>query len=92
MTPVPDCGETSYTGSGKLTVHGSATWTTGTMSGSGRTILDTTSSLFITNPTAIYLDQRTLENGGTIYWTGTGDLDASTGAVITNRPGALFNV
>jgi hypothetical protein len=79
-------------GSMRVTVGGAMNWTAGSMTGTGRTIIPPGVILGITNPAAIYMDHRTLENGGTIYCTGTGDIDGSAGAVITNRPGALFSV
>jgi Divergent InlB B-repeat domain len=81
---------TTLTGSGTLTVHGKFSWITGNMSGSGRTVLEAGSTLTIDNPGPINLMGRALENGGTVLWSGAGDLAMSTGAVITNRPGAVF--
>jgi hypothetical protein len=37
----------------------------------------------------VALNTRTLENGGTGLWTGTGNI--SLGSIITNRAGALFD-
>ena len=42
-------------------------------------------------PTFLQLTTRTLDNGGTAIWTGAGNIFL-TDAVITNRPGGLFNV
>jgi len=77
----------TLTGSGTLTVRESLDWSAGTMSGSGRTIVETNAILNI--PGGFTLNTRTLENGGTAFWTGAGP-SFVTGAVITNRPGALF--
>ena len=82
----------TLTGSGTLTLHGASTWTVGTMSGSGRTVVETNASLNVANPNGIFLSTRTLENGGTILWTGAGNMVMNSGAVITNRVGALFQV
>jgi len=82
----------TLTGTATLTAHGNCTWTAGTMSGSGQTIIDSGGSLTIANSSAVSLANRTLENGGTIFWTGTGNFYPSAGAVITNRAGALFDV
>jgi hypothetical protein len=79
-------------GNGTLTVHGASTWVNGTMSGSGRTVIESGASLDIANPSVLSLTGRTLENGGTIYWTGTGNIGMNSGAVITNRTVALFDV
>ncbi len=82
----------TLTGTATLAAHGNCAWTAGTMSGSGRTVIAAGGSLIMANPAAVYLDARTLENGGTILWTGAGNCYPSSGAVITNRPGALFDV
>ena len=84
----------TLTGSGTLTVRGDFLWTSGMMSGSGRTILEPGATLDLANPGAgvFSLNTRTLENGGTILWSGAGNLNMSSGAVITNRVGALFEI
>jgi uncharacterized repeat protein (TIGR01451 family) len=38
------------------------------------------------------LDGRTLNNGGTLNWSGAGDIDLSNSAVINNLAGATFNI
>src|SRR5262249_45423960 len=38
------------------------------------------------------LSSRTLENGGTLVWSGAGTMGLASGAIITNRPGGLFQV
>ncbi len=81
-------GSQDLSGSGTLIVHGPSFWAGGQMSGSGTTIIDTTASLTISNPGTASIS-RTLENGGTILWTGAGNM-VGGGGVITNRPGALF--
>jgi hypothetical protein len=78
---------TILTGSGALTVRGNLFWTAGTMSGSGRTILESNAILNIQSD--VVLNTRTLENRGTILWSGS-NLGVLGGAVITNRPGGLF--
>ena len=78
-------------GPGKFTVTNAMDWTGGTMSGSGQTIIPPGATLTIANTNAVTLGQ-TLENGGTILWTGAGDIGMSAGAIITNRAGALFDV
>src|SRR5436190_2921521 len=47
---------------------------------------------FPTRRSSDLLTTRVLENGGTILWTGAGDIFMNSGAVITNHPGALFEV
>jgi len=78
----------TLTGGSTLTLYGASTWVNGTMSGNGRTILETNATLNV--PGGVSLNTRTLENGGTILWTGAGFISVTGGAVITNRGGALF--
>ena len=82
----------TLSGSGNLTVLGNGSWTAGDMTGSGRTIISPGATLNISNSGQIVLATRTLENGGTVLWTGAGNLPLLGGAVITNRAGALFHV
>jgi hypothetical protein len=80
----------TFGGSGAVTISNSMTWTSGTMSGTGRTIIAPGATLSINNIFNLGL-ARTLENGGTTLWTGGSPLYLDN-AVITNRPGALFHV
>jgi hypothetical protein len=64
-------------------------WTGGTMSGSGRTIIPAGVLLNVANAGAVSLTSRTLENGGTVLWTG-GIINLTSSPVLTNRAGALF--
>jgi YD repeat-containing protein len=75
-------------GTGALTASQVMNWTSGTMSGAGRTVIASGATLNVINPSALVLATRTLENGGTILWAGANIALGS--AVITNRPGALF--
>ncbi len=81
----------TLTGNGTLTLRGASVWTAGTMGGTGRTVVEAAGSLLINNSGNCFLSGRTLENGGTIVWTGAGIIGFIS-AVITNRPGALFDV
>jgi len=76
-------------GGGQLVTVGSAmNWTGGTMGGSGRTVIPAGVMLNVANASQVNLTRRTLENGGTVLWTG-GNIALNT-AVLTNRAGALF--
>jgi hypothetical protein len=79
-------------GSGTLTVRGNFSWTSGNMIGNGRTVLEVGATLNVANPALVSVQTRTLENGGTILWTGAGNLALLNGAVITNRAAALLHV
>ena len=89
LTFGPSSTAPTLTGSGTLTVHGASIWTSGTMSGSGRTVIEPSASLTLDNPSLLALTTRTLENAGTVLLTGS-DLRLN-GAVITNRAGGLFH-
>ena len=58
------------------------------MSGSGRTLIPPGAALTIGN-TVTLSGGRTLENGGTVLWTG-GNIAVGNAVVVTNRAGALF--
>jgi hypothetical protein len=75
-------------GSGTLTVNNVMNWTAGNMLGGGRTVISPGATLNVGNANNINLS-RTLDNGGTIFWTGTDSLTLSSG-IITNRPGGVF--
>jgi hypothetical protein len=81
-------------GTNNVTVGSVLNWTGGNMSGSGRTIIAPGALATVSSPFGIEfsLSGRTLENGGTLVWSGVGSLGLFSGAVITNRPGALFHV
>jgi hypothetical protein len=79
----------TLTATGTLTIHGTCSWTLGTMSGSGRTVIAPGATLNLISSQPVGLVGRTLENQGTVFWSGTGSLGA-TDAVITNAPAASF--
>jgi hypothetical protein len=81
----------TLTGSGTLTVRGSLLWSSGNFDGTGRTVVETGGVCVIDLSVAGAIHSRTLELGGTTFWTGSGHLTLDD-AVITNRPGALFDV
>jgi hypothetical protein len=65
-------------------------WTSGSMSGTGRTVIPPGATMNLGGPATLFLANRTIENGGTATWTGAGGIFVN-GGVFTNRPGALFN-
>lgn len=81
----------TLTGPGTVTIGGLMNWS-GTMSGSGRTLISAGALLSITNPGSIFLTGRLLENAGTILWTTTFPILMGSAAVITNRSGGLVDV
>jgi hypothetical protein len=79
----------TLTGSGTVTASNQMNWSGGVMSGSGRTVIPTGVTLFINSANGIGLSGRTLDNAGTVLWTGAAAMSLAS-AVITNRPGAFF--
>jgi hypothetical protein len=78
-------------GSGSVSVLNQLNWTGGSMNGSGRTVIVPGAVLNINNAGTVTLSGRTLENAGTGTWTGSQSIFLAS-AVLTNRPGALFEV
>ena len=80
-------------GAQTVTVLNTLNWTGGNMNDPGRTVIPPGATLNLANPSYVTMTSRTLENGGAATWTGAGVLSMTlNGAVITNRPGALFDV
>ncbi|RME85977.1 MAG: hypothetical protein D6775_01350, partial [Caldilineae bacterium] len=77
-------------GDGPMTVNGTFNWSGGTVSGSGAFTVN--SPLNISGSNAKYLSGRTLSNGGTATWTGTGYIYLNSGAVFDNQAGATFDI
>jgi hypothetical protein len=80
----------TLTGTGAITVHGTLDWESGTMAGSGQTIIAPGAVLYFENPGEIAVSGRTLENQGTAIWSGVGIISVS--GVITNDAGAVFTM
>ena len=78
-------------GAGTLTVGGSGTWTGGIMKGSGTTRIAATGTLAIDGPLDVGLDTRTLDNFGSIVFSGAGWYFGN-GAVLSNEAGATFDI
>jgi hypothetical protein len=76
-------------GTGTLTVNTAMNWNGGTMQGTGRTVIGSGAVMKMANPGSLTLSTRTLENAGTVTWTGAGITMNSS--VITNRAGAVFD-
>ncbi len=74
----------TLTGTGELTVTGTLNWTGGTMGGTGSTSIAIGGTLNASGDNAKTLNTRTLNNAGTVYWTGYGAIAGANGAVINN--------
>jgi hypothetical protein len=79
----------TLSGTGALTIAGVMNWIQGPMTGTGRTIIAPSATLNAVNPNQVNLVNRTLENGGTVLW--SGNTIALNNSVVTNRPGGLFH-
>ena len=79
----------TLTGADTLTVTGMATWTGGTMSGTGLTLAQ--GGLTLSGSIDLPLDHRALTNAGRAADTQTGRLLVSNGAQITNQAGATWD-
>jgi hypothetical protein len=85
-------------GSGTVTIPAGATytWTVGTMS-SGTTTIASGGTLVISpsccTSNLVVLDQRTLNNSGTVSWpTNSVGFTAQNGAIINNQQGGVFDI
>jgi uncharacterized repeat protein (TIGR02543 family) len=80
-------------GSSSITVLNQMAWTGGAMNGTNgaRTIIPAGATLTINSPSSVPMTRRILDNEGTVVWSGAGGITLSS-AVMTNRPGALFQV
>ena len=79
-------------GANTVTVGSVMNWTGGSMNGSGKTIIRPGATLNIaafTGNGGVHLNDRTLENAGTVVW-GGGNLGLS--GVLTNDAGASFQI
>ena len=83
------------TGAGNLTLNGASTWINqSTMDGTGKTIISATGSLAIIPGTYIKTLGRSLDNFGSITFTGDSIFSsiAMQGSTINNKVGAVFTV
>ncbi len=76
-------GSGSVGGAGDLTLQGASSWTGGSMTGTGTTIIGAAGTLALSSGTNVVL-QRSLTNNGIVNWSGTGDV-RMTDSTITNN-------
>jgi hypothetical protein len=77
-------------GTGTVAPLSQMTWPGGAMTGTGKTLIPSGTTLTVNNSRAVTLSTRTLENAGTTLWTGN-DITMAT-STITNRPCALLEI
>lgn len=80
----------SLNGSGTLAISGSMTWSDGRMEGGGTTRIKPAATLTIDGSAFKELNQRTLQNEGTVIHSG-GDIRLSTASAIVNAAGEILN-
>ena len=80
----------SLGGGSLVTVSSAMNWSGGSLAGTGRTFIMPGAALSINNASPIFITSRTLDNAGTVTCSGA-SLNM-TGGVITNEPGALFQL
>jgi len=83
-----DGGE--LTGSGDVSINGDIYWNAGTISGSGK--ITANAQINIAGPLTKTLLGRTIDNAGTLSWSGTGAVDAGQGATINNLLGGFIDL
>ena len=84
----------TLTGGGDVTITGILNWSAGIMAGAGRTILGSGGTANFTGSGIKGLN-RTLENGGTIHYSGTVlafGYTAIVAGIVNNLAGGVFNV
>ena len=77
-------------GPGEITVNGFIDWTGGTIEGVG--VLNANGGMAISGSGDKFLYARTINNGGTVTWTSSGNLRHGFGAVFNNPAGSLFDM
>jgi hypothetical protein len=84
---------TKLEGSGTLVVHGTYIWNGASWTG-GKTQITGGAFLNIPNAvtTSVSVNGRTLDNYGTVTWSGNMSMSYSNGAAINNYSGALFDI
>ena len=78
-------------GAGNLTISGALNWLAGTMSGTGVTTIAPGATLSLTGNLLKNL-QRTVNNTGSVTWTGAGNVLSGQGAVFNNQAGGTFTL
>lgn len=79
-------------GPGELEIVNILTWLGGSMQDAGVTTILPAATAAISGDHSKLLSARTLDNFGSIVWTGGGNLEVTAEAVINNAAGATFDV
>jgi hypothetical protein len=79
-------------GSGTLTVSPTMSWTGGNLDGGGTLVIPSGAALNISSNTFRQFLGHTINNSGTINWTGAANIRVDAGTnVINNQSGGIFN-
>jgi hypothetical protein len=85
----------TLSGPATLTATGTFTWTGGTMSGAGMTMIAVNAQLIISDPGQhnqhVVMMQRRVCNAGTETWSGEGGIWLGDNCQLVNEPGGLFD-
>ena len=90
-----DITHEGITGSGELRITGPSTWTSGHMEGGGTTTITQSGHLAITTSRfneRPRLEDRVIDNFGSIILNGTDEFNMTVDSVINNKPGAVVEV
>jgi len=82
----------TLTGTSDLRVTGQLDWTGGTMSGTSSTTILPGAVMNISGTNIKYWSQRTINNAGTVTWTGNSDIAAGFNATFNNLANATFDI
>jgi hypothetical protein len=81
----------TFTGAGNVTIHDQWTWTSGSMAGTGHTVLDATAQATLSGGFFSMLFDRTVDSWGTATAVNDG-FDFRGNAAWNNRSGSLFTL
>ena len=87
-----DLSAGSLGGVGQINLHGTGSWTAGTMTGAGQLRVLAGAALTLDGAGAKVFTQRTILNSAVVTWKGTGAISSGLGAVLTNQTGATFEL
>ncbi len=80
----------ALTGGATFNVQNEYNWYAGTMKGNGTTAVLANAKLRFASDSDMTIEQRTIENAGTLEWTAARDIVLKGGAIITNQ--ATFDI
>jgi len=82
----------TLTGTSEFRVTGQLDWTNGTMTGTGSTTIVSGAVMNISGTNIKYWSQRTINNAGTVTWTGNSEISSGFNATFNNLGGGKFDI